>query len=435
MKNSRFGRRGAALPVLISALALFLLIASLFPLGAKVLGWYYFREQDEEALITAVKWDKRNASYHYMLGRHYQMSLDRSDMTKAIASYRESLSRSPLQPGVWIDLSKAYQMSNQAAEAEHAIERAVRLNPNNSALLWEAGTFYLMNNMTEKAAAVLRQYLLLEPAMQSTVYDLCWKLNLEHSYIAGTIVPQSYEHQTGYLAYLMAEKKTAETESVWKVLDPDSIQKKDFIAYVNFLIAQGHYSKAETIWNEVTARIEGMHGREAHSLLWNHGFESEPLNGGFDWKITEVKGANVFIDDSIKMTGTRSLGVVFDGQQNPDITIAQQIVPITPETNYSLRTYIKTDGITTRNGILIQVQGHNCIGLDARTDSIVGSGYWKEVVLDFAAPASCSAAVVKIRRERSQKLDNKIEGTAWIDGIILKSQTATLTSSSKKHTK
>jgi len=267
------------------------------------------------------------------------------------------------------------------------------------------------------------------------VYDLCWKLKLENSFIIGNIVPQTYLYQSGYLSYLMAAQKTAEAVDAWKALDPISIEKKDFIAYTNFLIAQGLYSQAESVWNEITALIEGMHGREANSLLWNHGFESEPLNGGFDWRITEVEGVNVFIDDSVKMTGSRSLGIFFDGQHNPDITVAQQVIPVAPGTYYSLRTYIKTDGITTKNGVFVQVQGHNCAGLDARTDSVTGSGYWKELTADFTTPASCSAAVIKIRRERSQKLDNKIEGTAWIDGIILKTQTAIQTSSSKKHTK
>ncbi|MBI5633886.1 MAG: tetratricopeptide repeat protein [Nitrospirae bacterium] len=435
MKNSRFGRRGAALPVLISVLALVLFIATLFPLGAKVLGWYFFREKSEKALLSAVRWDKGNAAYHYMLGKYYHMNLDSPDMQKAIQAYQEALRRNPLQPGVWIDLSKAFQLNNQLSEAEHALERAVKLNPHNPSLLWEAGTLYLMNNMTEKAVASLRQYLLLEPAMQSMVYDLCWKLKLENSFIMQNIVPQTYTYQSGYLSYLIAAKKAAETADVWKTLDRNSIEKKDFIAYTNFLIEQGLYSEAEAVWNEVTARIEGMHGRDAASLLWNHGFESEPLNGGFDWRITEGQGVNVFIDDTIKMTGTRSLGIVFDGRNNPDITAAQQVVPVTPGMRYVLRTYIKADGITTKNGVLIQVQGLKCTGLDMKTDSIAGSGYWKEVNIDFEVPASCSAAVVKIRRERSQKLDNKIEGTAWIDGIILKPQTATQTSSSKEHTK
>ncbi len=435
MKNSGFGRRGSALAALISVVALILFIAALLPLGARVLGWYFFREQNEEALTSAIRWDSGNASYHYLLGKYFHMSLDRPDMPKAIASYQESLRRSPLQPGVWIDLSKAYLLNDQPAEAEHALGRAVRLNPNNPSLLWEAGTFWLMNDMTEKAAASLRQYLLLKPETQSMVYDLCWKLKLENSVIIATIVPQSYTYQSGYLSYLMAAKKAAEAADVWKSLDPTIVEKKDFIAYMNFLLNNGLYAEAETIWNEVTAKIEGMHGREANSLLWNHGFEDEPLNGGFDWRITEAEGVNVFIDDAVKMTGTRSLGVVFDGRHNPDITVARQIVLITPGSHYSLRTYIKTDSITTKNGIFMQVQGHNCTGLEARTDSVAGSGYWHEITVDFEAPASCSAAVIKIRRERSQKLDNKIEGTAWIDGIILKPQTATQTSSSKKHTK
>ncbi len=435
MKNSCLGRRGSAPAVLVSVLALILLIASLIPLGAKVLGWYFFREQDEKALTTALRWDKGNASYHYLLGKYYHMSLASPDMPRAIEEYQESLRRSPLRPGVWVDISKAYQLNNQPAEAERALERAIKLNPNNPPLLWEAGTFYLMNNMTEKAVTALRQYLLLEPAMQSMVYDLCWKLRLENSFIIQHIVPQSYLYQAGYLSFLMAAKKIAEAEDAWNALDPNNIEKKDFIAFTNFLIDNGQYGQAEAVWDAVTAKIEGMHGREAASLLWNHGFESEPLNGGFDWRITEAEGVNVFIDDTVKMTGSRSLGIVFDGQHNPDITFARQIVPITPGTRYSLRTYIKTDGITTKNGVFLQVQGLNCTGLSVRTDSVVGSGYWKEMPMDFEVPAGCSAAVVMIRRERSQKLDNKIEGTAWIDGIILKPQTATQTSSFKKPTK
>ena len=435
MKNSQSGRRGAGPAALISVFALILFIAALFTLGSRLLGWYSLREQNEKALLSAIRWDSGNASHLYMLGKYYHMNLDSPDMPKAIEAYQESLKRSPLLPSVWIDLSKAYLVNSQPAEAEHALDRALKLNPNNPSLLWEAGTFYLMNSMTGKAAAALRQYLLLEPAMQSMVYDLCWKLKLENSYIISHIVPLSYTYQAGYLSYLMAIKKTAEAEDAWQTLDQTSIEKKDFIAYTNFLINNGNYPQAESIWNEVTAKIEGMHGREENSLLWNHGFENELLSGGFDWRINEVQGVNVFIDDTIKMTGSRSLGVVFDGQHNPDVTFAQQIVPVTPGVHYTLRAYIKTEGITTKNGIFIQVQGHNCTGLEARTDSITGTGYWREITMDFEAPASCSGSVVKIRRERSQKFDNKIEGTAWIDGIILKTNTATQTSSSKKHTK
>jgi len=435
MKNSRSGGRGAAPAVLVSILVLILFIASLLSLGSRVLGWYFFRPQDQKALATALRWDRGNPSYHYMLGKYYHLNLDSPDMPRAIEEYRESARRSPLQPGVWIDLSKAYQLNDQPAEAEHALERAVKLNPNNPSLLWEAGTFYLMNNMTEKAVASLRQYLLLEPAMQPMVYDLCWKLKLENSFIIRNVVPQTYTYQAGYLSYLMAAKKTTEAEEAWKALDLNSVEKKDFIAYTNFMIDNGQYAQAEAVWNAITAKIEGMHGREPESLLWNHGFESEPLNGGFDWRITETEGVNIFLDDTIKMTGSRSLGIVFDGRHNPDIIVARQIVPITPGTRYSLRTYIKTDGVTTKNGAFLQVQGHNCTGLEARSDSVIGSGYWKEVSIDFEAPASCGAAVIMIRRERSQKLDNKIEGTAWIDGIILKPQTATQTSNSNKPAK
>jgi hypothetical protein len=361
------------------------------------------------------------------------MNLNSPDIPKAIESYRDSLRLNPIQPGVWIDLSKAYQMDNQVEKAEYTIERAVKLSPNNPNLLWEAGTFWLMNGMNDKAVEALRQYLLLMPNMQTIVYDLCWKLRLENSFIIGNVVPSAYKYKAGYLTYLISTKRVGEAQDAWKAIDLNSLEKRDFIAYSNFLIENGLYESAETVWNEITAKIEGQSGRDTNTLLWNHGFEEEPLNGGFDWRIFETAGVNIFVDESVRMTGSRSLGVAFDGLHNPDVTIAQQIVRLTPGSHYSLRGFIKADGITTKNGIFLQVQGHKCSGLDARTDNVAGSSFWREVTVDFDVPPSCNAAVVKIRRERSQKLDNKIEGTAWIDGITLKPQAAIQTTSSKKH--
>ena len=434
MRNNGTRKRGAVSGLLISSVALILFGAALFPLSKRLAGWFFFRVQDEKELLSAIRYDSGNAAYHYLLGKYHHMNLNSPDIPKAIESYRNSLSLNPIHSGVWIDLSKAYQINNQKEEAEHALERAVRLSPNNPDLLWEAGTFWLMNSMPDKAVKALRQYLILAPQMQPIVYDLCWKLRLENSFIIENVVPPAYEYQAGYLTYLMSTKRVSEALYAWRAIDLTKLEKKVFISYSNFLIENGVYESAETVWTDITAKIEGLNGRDANTLLWNHDFEAEPLNGGFDWRIAETEGVNAFIDDTVKMTGNRSLGVAFDGLHNPDITIAQQTVIITPGASYSLRGYIKAEGITTKNGIFLQVQGHRCTGLDARTESVAGSSFWREVTVDFEAPPSCSAAVVKIRRERSQKLDNKIEGTAWIDGITLKRQAALQTNSSKKHT-
>ena len=397
-----------------------------------LIAWFSLGKADEKGLISALKYDSGNASYHYLLGRFYHVSIDNPDPEKAASHYRRSITLNPLQPGAWIELSKIYQLDGKAAEAEYTLERAVKISPNDPALMWEAGTFWLMNDMIDKAVPVLRRYIMILPGKQQEVYDLCWNLKLGNSYILSNLVPAGYKFQSGYLSYLMTTKRPDEAQEVWKGIDYNSLEQKLFIDYVNFLIDTKLYDQADDVWRTVTGKLEGAEKNDRTSLVWNAGFEQEILNGGFDWVINEAKGVNVFLEDSIHMTGSKSLGVKFDGTENPDVTIAQQVVRVSPSTRYILKGYIRSDSLTTTNGLFISVEGHKCEGLYQRSDVITGTNFWKEVSTDFATPADCSAVVVRIRREKSTKFDNKIMGVAWIDGISLKQQMEALPKTASK---
>lgn len=433
MKNEPRRQRGSAVSLGLSVIALLLYILLLIPLARQAAGWYFFTRASESGLLSAARHDGRNETYPYLLGRLYLMNIEDPAPEKAIAYYRRSIALNPLQAGAWTELSRAYHMRGQDGDAEQALERAVMLSPNDPGLMWDAGTFWLLNGKIDKAFGAFRKYLLIDPGFQTMVYDLSWKVQPDNAYILRNLVPGTYDYQSKYLAYLISAKKTDEAQEVWKTLDQGSLQKGDFISYVDFLITSNLYDQAEAVWKDITGKIEGMTKGDNASLLWNYGFENELLNGGFDWRIREVEGVKVFLDESVHMTGRRSLGVLFDGKHNPDIAYASQVVRVTPGTAYLLRGSIKTDALTTSNGIFLQVVGHNCTGLDKRSDVITGTSFWKEVTLEFEVPASCSAVVVMARRERSNKLDNKIEGTAWIDGMALKQQASTQTSSSKEH--
>ena len=433
MKNKLRRQRGSVVTLGLSVLAVALYVLLLIPLVRQAVGWYFFTRATEAGLLSAARYDSRNDTYPYLLGRLYLTSIQAPEPDKAIAHYRRSIALNPLQSGAWIELSRAGRMSGRQKEAEQALDRAVQLSPGNPDLIWDAGTFWLTNGMTDKAFHAFKRYLLIEPDYQTMVYDLSWKVQPDNSYILRNLVPETYDYRSKYLAYLISAKKLDEAEEVWKTLGQDSLRKEDFIAYVNFLISSGRYDRAEAVWKEISEKIEGMAKDEGASLLWNHGFENEVLNGGFDWRIRESEGVNVFIDESVRMSGRRSLGVVFDGKHNPDIAFASQIIRVTPGAPYLLKGSIKTEALTTTNGVFLQVAGHTCSGLDKRSEVMTGTAFWKEVSIEFEAPASCGAVIVMARRERSSKLDSNIEGTAWIDGISLRQQASVQTSSLKKH--
>ncbi len=288
--------------------------------------------------------------------------------------------------------------------------------------MWEAGTFWLINNALDKAATSLRQYLLLLPDRQNEVYDLGWKLRLDNNYIFSALVPNSYVYHSKYLLYLINTKRIHETGPVWSAIEKENLEKKVFVAYVNALINSSEYDRAASAWKEITGRMDENTASADTTLVWNPHFEKEILNGGLDWIVNEGEGVDVFLDDTVRMTGSRSIGVTFDGKHNPDVTILQQVVLVKPGTRYTLRGYVKTSSITTTNGVFLGVQGHNCSMTLKKSDAITGTSFWKELSVDFETPDGCNAIVIRVRREKSAKLDNKIEGTAWIDGITLKQQ-------------
>ena len=54
------------------------------------------------------------------------------------------------------------------------------------------------------------------------------------------------------------------------------------------------------------------------------------------------------------------------------------------------------------------------------TEELVGDHDWSELKTSFLTSPRAQAIVVRIRREESQKLDNLIAGTAWIDQVYIK---------------
>jgi hypothetical protein len=127
----------------------------------------------------------------------------------------------------------------------------------------------------------------------------------------------------------------------------------------------------------------------------------------------------IFRDHDIKKTGDASLSAHFDGNHNPDLSIIYEIVPVEPGKSYKLAGSVKTDKITTTNGIFFEVAGHRCEPFVKRSEPVTGTNLWKRMEIEFITPRDCKTVTVGARREKSVKFDNKIAGDVWIDSLSL----------------
>jgi hypothetical protein len=158
---------------------------------------------------------------------------------------------------------------------------------------------------------------------------------------------------------------------------------------------------------------------ESSGLVSNGGFEEDIFNGGFGWRLRRIEGVDIKTDNRVFFRGKRSLRVEFDGRHNLDFSHVFQITPLEPRTRYILSANIMTEKITTTNGIFMQFYGINDCKFSRKTEVLTGTNAWKELTIELSTPPDCDAGAVRFRREKSEKFNNLIGGSAWIDGVRL----------------
>ena len=118
------------------------------------------------------------------------------------------------------------------------------------------------------------------------------------------------------------------------------------------------------------------------------------------------------------------MSVTVDGKKNGSFAHLRQIVPVEPGISYRLTAWWKGDGLSTDQGPFLEVYGHDAKGLHVKGPMLLGTRDWEKVSVDFTAPEGCHAVVIRLRRFKSRKLDNRIKGTIWLDEFGLVSKRA-----------
>ena len=129
------------------------------------------------------------------------------------------------------------------------------------------------------------------------------------------------------------------------------------LRHIEFLISRGELNEAFQVW-KARLQEEGLSAPSDGNLITNGGFEKEKiLGGGFDWKIEKVPGAEISFDPSVAFEGKSSLKIVFNGKENVDFYHVYQFVPLKSNTEYVLKANMKTQAVTTKSGLKIEISG------------------------------------------------------------------------------
>jgi len=378
---------------------------------------------DAAQWLRAAETESSNGERWYSLARYRQLDFEHSDLPLALAYYRRATSLNPGSPYYWMDLASAYESAGDIAEAEQAFRKARELYPISADAAWRFGNFLLRQGRAREAFQQIHEAVAIDSKLTEPAISVCWHSTQDIDQILKAVLPDAPDENWGAIQFFVQVREPLPAMAVWKRIAAhhDSFPASDAFPLLDLLIATGHVDEAGLVWNQsLQAGGVARESDASGSVVWNGGFENDPLDGGFDWRLRPIEGVEMRWDEESLHSGRRSLRVDFDGKVNVNFENVWQYVPVSPSTNYRFSAFFRTEDLTTDSGIRFEIRDVSQPGAPARsTPNLAGSQHWTEQNLEILTSPDTRLLQIVLRRTPSDKFGNKIRGTAWIDDVVL----------------
>ncbi|MGB7848301.1 MAG: tetratricopeptide repeat protein [Candidatus Acidiferrum sp.] len=397
------------------------LLFCIYVTGKRAIGEWYFRRGTPESIEAAIKWDGDNPRYRDALGTLTSFYVMGAQLDESVASFEAATSLSPYDAHYWSDLGASYDRAGRSDEALSAFQRALKLFPKSPEINWRFANFAFRTRRTSEGLRALPLVLAGNTPPHRDVFRLATLGSPDKSAVLEMLPPQaavSFE----FVNFEMEAGDVASAEAGWQRLLRLKLpfEPRQAFPYLDALIQHQETDRLITAWSALAERFPVQIGglQDGANLVKNGGFEHELLDGGLDWRIFPVDGAEVSVDSGEAFEGTRALRIEFDGKSNLDYGQVLQYVPVQANSSYRFTGAMRARGITTDSGPRFQVFDAYDMGkLFVSTENIVGTSDWSVQQVKFKTGASTRLVAVRVVRVPSQKFDNQIMGTVWIDQV------------------
>jgi tetratricopeptide (TPR) repeat protein len=326
----------------------------------------------------------------------------------------------PLYAPGWMDLAELNLELGHHEKAQRYAELAREIWPTRGRLLWKLAMLQVRMGNADQVLGLMRDYLAAVPRDVYRTLVLARRLQPDPEALIAALMPRAGgdERRDALLRRMLDSARwlgdAALAQAVWRRL-PVAMIRDPAIAYP--------YVDAMVRWRRPQAAIDAwrsVRGEVRLGVLENGGFERPLLNGGFGWRNGKVKGASWARDSEERFSGHYSLRVEFDGTENVNYRHLVQTVPVEPGRTYRLTGFWRGENITTRPGVFVEVYsvgGQKNSG--ARTQTRRQTWDWSGFSLELAVPPDAHFLAIRLRRNRTDALDNLIAGRVWLDALEL----------------
>jgi tetratricopeptide (TPR) repeat protein len=372
----------------------------------------------------AARQEPTNAENWFLVGRWWQYNLEESDAQRAINAYRTSLSLDPRAAVVWLDLATAYESQGQLPAAREAYQQAKRVYPVSAEVSWRYGNFLLRQSELPAAFAEIRQAVSVDPKRAAEAFSRCWRVAPDVQAVLDEALPPSAPVYLDAIRELDADAAIDPALAVWDRLASlhPQLPLDKVIPFTDSLVQAHRIDDALRVWDQAVALAGSAPPTDPPgSVVWDGGFETGVIGGGFAWTIApRSPGVQVTIDSSEKHSGRHSLRLGFDGSRNVDFSDVCHVVPVQPGTAYRFSAWVLAQNLTTDQGIRLRLEWlENAHNASTETLEVHGTQPWTELRLDWTAVAGIRQLRVCVNRHPSGDFSSRIHGVAWVDDVAL----------------
>jgi hypothetical protein len=297
--------------------------------------------------------------------------------------------------------------SGDAAQAGYCLRRAVELGPNLPPIWLRAMHFYMATDRIPEALAASVHVLHLVSDYDPFVFSYYDRIVPD----VLTLVPLLAKDRRpleAYQRHLIGAGESAKARTLWPSLTKAA---DDQLAsdYVNFLLRTGAYAAAAEAW---AAHVGGRRGNYLRpNLLYNGSFGSEPSPCNLDWQLAPAPDVQIDLAHGLRIT--------FLGKENLEFHHVTQFAAVRPG-HYVFEASIRTQDLTTEEGVRFRLfDAVSRARFETETNQFNGTSNWTHIRRPVQIPVGTNLLAVQVARDSSQKFDNKIAGTAWIDAVSL----------------
>jgi hypothetical protein len=215
------------------------------------------------------------------------------------------------------------------------------------------------------------------------------------------------------LSSAAAEEQVDAAVALFKVMENGGPHREenDLLQFCDFLISNDRLKEAKRAWR--------LWRNDESTLVYDGRFEKAPLNRAFGWRFRDDPDVLTERASGPPCLRSSCLHIHFKGSGNLNCDLAWQIVPVEPGVSYCLSFARKSSSLSTDRGVFLAVNGYRDEKLNIASQPVLGDSTWKEDKIEFAVPAGCEAIVLRVGRNESLKMDNKISGDYWLESVEL----------------